>query len=398
MIWNGCCVGGLLHLDGPTSSTLVEKGKKQLEAKTLLPQYGNCWLKSLEVLADGCRSLSDAVHIDIALRFTGCFMEMSGQEDPLDCVTERTEALKKLCMSQLSDRTFTVYTEFFTQTQNMCFFLQNQNWHSETERTINRLSSFSRAAGEQLQLVNDMQDALLLEQHKQYALQMDLMRIGQNLSDSLNGSQQTIARLTQELKHSTEQHSLVLDELFREFHQLHRWIVGRYAFVDGMIFYICYVLFVLLLTSLKRTADARGLLMATIVMGMCLEWALYKHQAISNNIEQDNYRWIIRQMSLITSIIILLYYAHRFKDFSRHMLIQISEQNRIIIEHIIRKKVNNYSSDSLKINILAEENIINENRTSSNRSFSFEEVKRVPLRSSESVESPTSTRYNLRKK
>ncbi|XP_058169660.1 uncharacterized protein LOC131284817 [Anopheles ziemanni] len=391
-----------MHLDGQASSALVEKGKKQLEslkAKTLLPQYGNCWVKSLEVLADGCRSLSDAVHIDIALRFTGCFMEMSGQEDSPDCVTERTEALKKLCMSQLSDRTFTVYTEFFTQTQNMCFFLQNQNWHSETERTINRLSSFSRAAGEQLQLVNDMQDALLLEQHKQYALQMELMRIGQNLSDSLNGSQQTIVRLTQELKHSTEQHSLVLEELFREFHQLHRWIVGRYAFVDGLIFYICYVFFVLLLSSLKRTADARGPLMAIVVMGLCLEWSLYKHQEIRNDIKQDNYRWIIRQMSFITSIIILLYYAYRFKDFSRHMLTQIREQNRIIMEHIIRRKVNNYSIDSQRSNVLIEENIVNERRTSSSQSFSFEEVKRVPKRTTETrVESPTSTRYNLRKK
>uniref|UniRef100_A0A182JAB8 Uncharacterized protein n=1 Tax=Anopheles atroparvus TaxID=41427 RepID=A0A182JAB8_ANOAO len=245
-----------------------------LEAKTLLPQYGHCWVKSLEVLHDGCRSLSDAVHVDIALLFTGCFMEMSGQEEPPDCVSERTEALKKLCMSQMSDRAFAVYTEFFSQTQNMCFFLQNQNWHIETERTINRLSSYSRAAGEQLELVNGMQGAILREQHKQFDLQIRLMRIGRNLSDSLHGSQLTIEQLTQHLKLSTEQHSLVLEELFREFHQLHRWIVGRYTFVDGLIFYIGYVFLILLLTSLKRTNDARGILMAIVLMELQLQQKL----------------------------------------------------------------------------------------------------------------------------
>uniref|UniRef100_A0AAG5CQU0 Protein brambleberry n=1 Tax=Anopheles atroparvus TaxID=41427 RepID=A0AAG5CQU0_ANOAO len=433
-IWNGFCFGNrLLHLDEQASSALVEKGKKQLEsleAKTLLPQYGHCWVKSLEVLHDGCRSLSDAVHVDIALLFTGCFMEMSGQEEPPNCVSERTEALKKLCMSQMSDRAFAVYTEFFSQTQNMCFFLQNQNWHIETERTINRLSSFSRAAGEQLELVNGMQGVILREQHKQFDMQIRLMRIGRNLSDSLHGSQLTIEQLTQHLKLSTEQHSLVLEELFREFHQLHRWIVGRYAFVDGLIFYIGYVFLILLLTSLKRTNDARGILMAIVLMGMCLEYSLYKQLAVRSTISLDSYRWIIRQMSLVGSIIALLYYVYRFEDFSRHILTEIREQNRQILEHIVREKVQpldklDFAKDlpnffdevyecqgkrydaqhdsnlvidqkNPKINY-EREGIINDRNSLSRFPVASAADMREPSRSTESVES-RSTRYNLRKK
>uniref|UniRef100_A0A182NX65 Uncharacterized protein n=1 Tax=Anopheles dirus TaxID=7168 RepID=A0A182NX65_9DIPT len=126
--------------------------------------------------------LSDAVHVDVALRFTNCFMAMSGQqEETLECLAERTDALRRLCMSQMSDRAFAVYTEFFTQTQSMCYFLQSQIWHRETERTINRLSSFSRAAGAQLELVNNMQDTLLQQQHEQHQLQAELLLIGRLL-------------------------------------------------------------------------------------------------------------------------------------------------------------------------------------------------------------------------
>ncbi|XP_053671334.1 uncharacterized protein LOC128721588 [Anopheles nili] len=242
-----------------TSSTAYAWGGTS--EKTILPQYGACWMEALDFLQDGCRLLSDSVHIDIALRFTNCFMIMSGQGTTLECHSERTEALKRLCMSEMSDRNFAVYTEFFTQAQSMCYFLQNLAWHHETEKMINRLFTFSQAATEQLETVYGLQNVLLQKLHEQYNIQAELLILGRNLSLTLEGSKSSLETLTYDLKQSTVQHSLVLEELFHEFHQLHRWIVGRYAFVDGLIFYFSYLTFLLILTSIKRTASARGLLL-----------------------------------------------------------------------------------------------------------------------------------------
>ncbi|ETN60352.1 hypothetical protein AND_008029 [Anopheles darlingi] len=410
---------GVLHLDNhPEMSALVAKGKKQLESlreKTNLPQYGECWMRSLDFLQHGCRVLSDTVQVDIALRFTDCFMEMSGQENSLHCATERTEPLKKLCMSEMTDRAFTVYTEFFTQTQNMCYFLQNQNWHRETERTIDRLGVFSRAAGERLELVNTMQDTLLTQQRLQHTLQRELLMIGHNLSFSLNGSHETLNRLTENLQESTAKHSLVLEELFREFHQLHRWIVGRYAFVDGLLFYGCYLVILLIFTSLRRTACARAMLLVLFFASVASEWALYKQSAIQDSLLLDYYRWLIRQLALICSVLILLYSVYYYEDIPRNILVEIREQNIQILKKIEQLKPKacsdskcskfsvSYASKHIKLPLVEEQALYEYQHEREQRSLSRLSRSTTPTEQPipgsvvESFELRTS-RYNLRRK
>ncbi|XP_050082919.1 uncharacterized protein LOC126569698 [Anopheles aquasalis] len=414
-IWSEA--SGMLHLDDhPGMSALVEKGKKQLESlreKTNLPQYGECWMRSLDFLQHGCRVLSDTVQVDIALRFTDCFMEMSGQENSLHCATERTEPLKKLCMSEMTDRAFAVYTEFFTQTQNMCYFLQNQNWHRQTERTIDRLGVFSRAAGERLELVNTMQDTLLTQQRLQHTLQRELLMIGHNLSFSLNGSHETLNRLTENLQESTARHSLVLEELFREFHQLHRWIVGRYAFVDGLLFYGCYLVILLIFTSLHRTAHARAMLLVLFFASVASEWALYKQSTIQDSVILDYYRWMIRQLAVGSSVVTLLYSAYCYEDIPRNILVEIREQNRQILGKIeqlnpkafddskLHKFSVSYATKHLKLPLVEEQPHYEYQHERDQRSFSrisrSSTPTEQPIPRTESSELRIS-RYNLRRK
>ncbi|XP_055523791.1 uncharacterized protein LOC129717716 isoform X2 [Wyeomyia smithii] len=219
-------INGLHRFDPAFTAIMMDKGKlhlKELEQKTQLPKYGDCWLHSLAHLRSGCAMLTDLIQMDLALHFTDCFLEMSGQ-DRLDCLSERTEPLKRLCMSEMSDRAFAVYTEFFTQTQNMCFFLQGQHWQREADKTIHRLSVKSQEVSEQLEIAGKVQQVVLDRQKQGLKLQSKILEIGENVTNTLNVSQNKLDNITLSLIHSAEKHQAVLAELFKEFHLLHNWI------------------------------------------------------------------------------------------------------------------------------------------------------------------------------
>lgn len=63
----------------------------------------------------------------MALKLTNCFLDMSGHEE-YHCESDRKQNLRKICISNMSDRAFNVYTEFYTHTQNICWFLRGQIW------------------------------------------------------------------------------------------------------------------------------------------------------------------------------------------------------------------------------------------------------------------------------
>ena len=52
------------------------------------------------------------------------------------------------CLEGVGNNAFTAYSNFYTHTQNMCFFLESQVWHEETEDKIKRLSEASSSAAE----------------------------------------------------------------------------------------------------------------------------------------------------------------------------------------------------------------------------------------------------------
>uniref|UniRef100_A0A1Q3F6F8 Uncharacterized protein n=1 Tax=Culex tarsalis TaxID=7177 RepID=A0A1Q3F6F8_CULTA len=328
--------------DAEFSQSLVEKGKKQLnelEQKSSLPRYGECWLHALDHLRDGCRTLTDSIQVDLALHFTNCFMEMSGQ-DRLDCVSERTEALKRLCMSEMTDRAFAVYTEFFTQTQNMCFFLQAQRWQSETDRTIDRLGVSSRDVSERLQVAGEVQRIVLEHQKEGLKLQGEMLALGTGLATALNGSQEMLDKLTEDLRNSTLEHQTVLAELFREFYLLHGWIVGRYAFVDRTIFYLTFLLAIMVATSTKRTQNSRTILLLNLLASLLIEMTLLNLLTPSADaILRDNVLWAIRKLFLAIGVLLFFYRSYRYQDANTKLLNEIKEQNRQIMDSILRLKM-----------------------------------------------------------
>ena len=65
-----------------------------------------------------------------------------------DCPKMTIELHPRDCLEGVGNNAFTAYSNFYTHTQNMCFFLESQVWHEETEDKIRRLSEASSEAAE----------------------------------------------------------------------------------------------------------------------------------------------------------------------------------------------------------------------------------------------------------
>ncbi|XP_055638825.1 uncharacterized protein LOC129776905 isoform X2 [Toxorhynchites rutilus septentrionalis] len=218
-----------------------EKFKNDLEQKSRLPRYGNCWMQSLEHLRNGCRILTDSIQVDMALRLTDCFLEMSGQ-DRLNCVSERTESLKRLCMSEMGDQPFAVYSDYFIQAQDMCFFLESQKWQQEAENTIDTLNSKSKEISEWLNAASKIQHVILEQQKAELTLQEEMLGIGSNLSRVLIDAQQSFDKLNADFRNSSQRHKSMLTDLSLGTNLLHSWIIERFSIVDCLLLYACSLL------------------------------------------------------------------------------------------------------------------------------------------------------------
>ena len=97
-----------------------------------MPRYGPCWKNALKELENGCKHLTDDVQRWLALHFTNCFLEKAGQTT-YPCDREKDISV---CLSMMNNNGFTAFTNFFTHTQSMCYFLQTQVWQEETENTM----------------------------------------------------------------------------------------------------------------------------------------------------------------------------------------------------------------------------------------------------------------------
>lgn len=320
-----------------------------MEENTRLPNYSECWTNAIKHLKNGCRVLTDSTQSDLALHFTNCFLEMSGL-DTVDCVNERSTSLKRLCIKEMPHRAFAAYMEFFTQTQNMCYFLQNQLWHKETENTINSLNSNSRIVSEKLKEASEMQNTLLEFQKQGMEVQIQLLKNNEDLSNSLNISKETLQKLTIDIRESTLEHRTILEELFKEFHLLHNWLVGRYSMIDKIVYFIGSLSLIMIATSVSFTSHSRVYLIGNLLVNFLIEFGLpslltlmgANYKIISNSVEYDGYIWMIRKLFIFNSVLIFIYYLFKYEDkFNKQLTLlkEIQSQNRRIMDDILIMKM-----------------------------------------------------------
>lgn len=135
-------------------SEKVRHGQQSYELlKSEVPVYGTCWSNAMDALHMGCKQLDDERHARLGLMFANCFLEKMGSMTILCAENHPIQT----CTSDLDDRQFQAYTQFFIHTQSTCFFLANQMWQSRAEQTIGRMTSASYEVAERLQRLQSLQ-------------------------------------------------------------------------------------------------------------------------------------------------------------------------------------------------------------------------------------------------
>ena len=104
--------------------------------------------------------LSDNTQARLALNFANCFLAQAGQQEyPCPAEQEITR-----CLQNVDNNAFTTYSNFYTHTQNMCYFIKSQEWQEKTDNTITRLSSSSAKVAMEMEESHNLQKVIALGQ------------------------------------------------------------------------------------------------------------------------------------------------------------------------------------------------------------------------------------------
>ncbi|EEB17048.1 mitochondrial ribosomal protein VAR1, putative [Pediculus humanus corporis] len=317
------------------NSLLIQNGRIHYESltdKTNIPQFGSCWKNAINDLQLGCKHLSEEIQNDLALKFTDCFLQMSGYE-PLNC----KEPIN-ICPQKLSDRAFNAYTEFYTHTHSICFFLQSQTWQEEAEKTVNKLSLTSLLVSKQLKEADKNQQKLLKNQNDSLLQQQNLFDKIKIMSNELTFSQGKIISIIDGLQNVTFEQNKLLFDLMKDLLSLKLWTVSEVSWFNSIIFYVVVVVINFIFTSVDRTH------ISNLTIDLMYEWF-----------------WVLRRICVVLSLVVLLYSSIIYCDFkamNHKLLLQIKHQNEKIIK---------LSNKDININPLHKSHWINESEYKNNK-------------------------------
>ena len=194
-------------------------GKEKYEAiqreASSRPRYSKCWTDALQQVRSGCKVLTDETQHRMALAFTNCFLKKTGRVI-YPCSIDVDVST---CTGSMTAEAYNTYTEFFTHTQNICFFLQAQIWQEETDSTISRLADNSAHVAQQIEDSSVLQSDIMRKQNESIKNQELLLQHGNNLRQTLKESSVDVHKMLQEFKDSTtEQRAMIFEVFDRYFH------------------------------------------------------------------------------------------------------------------------------------------------------------------------------------
>jgi len=322
----------------PPNPTALSSGQAQyqeLSLKASLPKYGPCWLSSLSRLSSTCTHLSEETQARLALQFTNCFLIQAGQKD-YPCKEEEDIAM---CLQDVDNNAFTAYSNFYTHTQNMCYFLKSQEWQEITDNTIQKLSSSSARVAQEMEVSINLHKEILLGQQDSLEYQRQLAVDGSQLSKAIEASKSNVRSMLEEFKMSTNEQKHLIFEVFDRVTRLQNIVVSEVSWLYTVVFYSASLLIIYLVTATKRTEDSRLWLFLILSLNFGLErfvifWSLPEDgENIAIDLSQivNDRVWMVRNISIFISILILVVMTIKFRDLNlinNCLLEEIKRQNQ----------------------------------------------------------------------
>ncbi|XP_065572174.1 uncharacterized protein LOC136034734 [Artemia franciscana] len=319
---------------------------KRISKNTEIPMYGDCWTAALKSLNEGCSALTERSQSNLALKFTNCLLDMTGQEI-VECDTDED---LRLCLARMKDRPFTVYQNFFTSTRSMCHFLRIQVWHQETELTIGRLAENSDIVADKLMESKEIQDSIVESQK----------RTLEEMKQQTEMSKKSMKEMFDNLQDRTEEHGALIFEIFDRIGKLQNYVLEEVESFYSIFFYLTALVIGYFVTSVPRTGGARLLLFSLMFLSLAVESLIRKAilgTEMSTIKNVDELQELVRywtgytRYSVITiSVIILIACAWKFKDYNKlnhRILTDIQKQNEEIRLYLQSLKRNSLDPDAV---------------------------------------------------
>ena len=190
---------------------IIQQGKEKLQEVNGYAQHSPCWKEALNQLHSTCKTMTDSEQMRLALAFTNCHFQNSNRQTyPCPPNISISECTNK---NKMDDSAFQIYTEFYTHSNNMCYFIQSQLWQEQTETTINKLSDTSEKAVEKLE--KSLEYHKKLEEKQDFALKNQEVIIDQDMkiSQSLKTTRENMDQAFLEMYEKAENQKMILDSV-----------------------------------------------------------------------------------------------------------------------------------------------------------------------------------------
>ena len=265
------------------SKDRVQAGKSKLEEFTANAKTSDCWKKAVEGIEKRCRSLGDIEQSYLAIDFTNCHMSKSGRK--IYSCSRETQSIEQ-CTGSMDDTTYLAYTNFFTHTANICFYVKSELWQERTENTISNLARTSQDVAAQLEESAQRQIQVLERQNISLENQKEIISNEVHLTETLKNSTSLARKAFEDMKQNAlEQNALfsaTFDSVFKsveKVRKLQSMILGEFISLQSVAFYIAAVCTCYFLTSTPRTAAARlplfvGLFVLIFIERLVTSWGV----------------------------------------------------------------------------------------------------------------------------
>ena len=199
----------------PPPRLAVDEGRRDLGRQSLhdaekKAEDSPCWRAAVARLNASCRLLSDVEQSHLAVAFTNCHLAKSARRT-YPCEAAMTV---EACTGDMDHTAFQTYTQFFTHTGHICYFLQNELWQERTEGVIGRLSESSTEAVEKLETALEYHREMEAKQTQALSNQDAILEQDAAIASSLSDTRRNMNEAFGDMREMAESHRLLLGEMF----------------------------------------------------------------------------------------------------------------------------------------------------------------------------------------
>lgn len=243
----------------------------------------DCWRDAVSQLNSTCRLLNDWEQSRLAVSFANCHLNKSGRQ-LYPCHSGMTV---KQCTGSMDSVAFQTYTEFFTHTRHICFFLQAQLWQEHTDVVITELSHVSSQSVVKLEQALDYHRLIEKKQDEALERQENILEQDRGIARSLQETRQNM----ESAFHNMEELATKQQDLLGQVYSALKGSIDKLHYVMSlclmrMIGYetvgVVMVAWVIILL-LPHAGYSRLKLYLLLVVELCVELAIrrvYEHMMV----------------------------------------------------------------------------------------------------------------------